>query len=375
MSRDELGSAPVPGAVESNFVAISPNDAVPPLYFEPGAFMRKHAVTIWLAIGVAISALTVAVGWRADKRADFLWQTLPLAASLAAIPLAIRYLVDQIAAAYPFWGRFLQPSDDFPNPRQDFKSWFGRELSTLGPSRWMRASGVGLVVLRVAMAPWRHPELSSFRAGYVCALAIVVAYFAGVALCYLVLFSRLVWRFGKFRVRVEAHRFGVRGVGEVMTLAWSLGAVIWCSITSTVVLDDHIEPDTLLFVATPAGCLLVGSFVVCQFPLHHKMQHFKRETLNHLEQGLGALLDKGLSEKETRDFEFLEKRISATLALPEWPFQWRKLAQITSLAFSFLITSSGKLGPLLSDLHTSPRIHTASIRTQVAAAATAALKP
>jgi hypothetical protein len=311
-----------------------PEEPVAPLYFERLAGpARAHPVAWWTSVAVA---LLVAAGllWQGTDRARFVRLAVPVVVGLTSIPLVIRYCFDRVSAWHASQPAFLRV------PPGDFGLWLAREHRLVTRSAVPTACGVGLMLIASAALPSLSAELPFMEKVAFGALTLLGAFFAGVGLYHVGAFGVVIWHLGDFGVSVDDHPFGVRSVGGLMGTTWSLAALVWCAFTSTAVTDTDVRVRAVLFLSLPSALVLITSFVVCQVPLHRRMNEHKEAEVQRLQQLLASLLAKGvehLTPDEMARVRFIEERIALAAKLPEWPFSWSTLVRVSSLALSFFL--------------------------------------
>ena len=305
-----------------------------PLYFERlSGPARAYPVAWWTSVAVV---LLVATGllWSVTDRARFVRLVVPVVVGLTSIPLVIRYCFDRVGAWHASQPAFLRAQPG------EFALWLAREHRLVARSAVPTACGVGLMLIASAALPSLSVGLQFADRFAFGALTLLGAFFAGVGLYHVGAFGVVIWHLGDFGVSVDDHPFGVRSVGGLMGTTWSLAALIWCAFTSTAVTDSDIRIRAVLLLSLPSALVLITSFVVCQVPLHRRMNEHKAAEVQRLQELLAALLAKGveqLTPDEMARVRFIEERIALAARLPEWPFSWSTLLRVSSLAFSFFL--------------------------------------
>jgi hypothetical protein len=312
------------------------------LYFERvPAILRRHPRATLAAIAALLLGSSL-LAWPGDLR-GFLRQIVPVVAGMTLVPPAIRYCYDKLAAWHGTMPRFLRTS-----PTR-FAGWLAleRRLATNYPVA--SATGLLLVTLVLVSSPALARGLSAREGIDVCLVSALGAYVAGVALYYVAAFGMAIWRLGDFPVIVEAHQLGIRSVGRLMATTWSIAACLWFLYTLSGTTPTGVRIGPVLMLAGPTAALLLGSFVICQIPLHRRMLEYKDAQLERLQALMLELHEKGidqLSGEELGRMKLLEERAAVVSALPEWPFQWSAFVRVASLSVSFILP---KVATFLAD--------------------------
>lgn len=170
--------------------------------------------------------------------------------------------------------------------------------------------------------------------GFVCGIGLAAIFFLG----------RSIWRLGRdFPVRISEHGFGVLSVGSALLKSYCLVAAVWCCYTAsgTFALEEKWVP--LVALAAPSFVFFIGSFVLCQFPLHRRMVDCKRFALQELDDRLEELKPKGatdMPEDRQRQIDFCISEMKRVSQWPEWPFSFGNLSAVAGV-------SAGAIAPPL----------------------------
>ncbi len=153
----------------------------------------------------------------------------------------------------------------------------------------------------------------------------------GIGLACIFLFSRIIWKLGRFAVRVESHQFGIMSTGSVMAKCYVTAAVIWLLYTLSTPWAEKRAWITMALLGIPPLVLFVGSFALSQFPLHKRMLDYKRLRVMELQERIRALepaSPDGLTEEIRKKIEFYRLTLLDALALPEWPFSFGNVSGV-----------------------------------------------
>lgn len=144
-------------------------------------------------------------------------------------------------------------------------------------------------------------------------------------------------------IRVEKHKFGILSTGIVLVKCWFIIVVVWCFFAvsaifglQTISLKTWLTSMPVWVLATPTLPLIIGSFLVCQIPLHNRMVEYKMKEIQRIEilqEGLVIHKSDGLTEEYRAKIEFLERQKSLVSGLPEWPFSLITLISISASSF------------------------------------------
>jgi len=183
----------------------------------------------------------------------------------------------------------------------------------------------------------------------------LASYACALGLCAIFRLVVLVRQLGRYSVVVSDHPFGVMSVGGILVQAYLYAAVVWCLYTAmaTVCRGDGMVP--ALVLALPAVAFFIGGFLAAQTPLHERMVEYKMQEIRRIDRKLLALHtspDLPQSDDLRKQMEFLDKRLTSVLALPEWPFRWPSLLAVigsssASIVAPLMKTLLGEMWKLL----------------------------
>jgi hypothetical protein len=144
-------------------------------------------------------------------------------------------------------------------------------------------------------------------------------------------------------LKVHEHRFGVLSVGNALFKVWMIIGAIWAIYTATAFVGyigdsekDIFWLEPMLLLAYPTLPFILGSFVVCQIPLHRKMLAFKQAEITRIDQMLDDIRPSKVAQitgDRMDQIGFLEKQKEQLRALPDWPFS--KISLLGTGASSF----------------------------------------
>jgi len=288
------------------------------------------AILFWFLVAIISMAVAYVISVDIDSdqypfRALCIYQ----AAGLVAVPLAI----DTGLRILRNWAIRL---DSFAVQEDSFVSdWFLKELEFVKGDLTMLLAGISLGTLGVAA--FYYGDYFSSYSGipliFVCLIIFVSASFAGTGLYMMFCVSRTFWRLGKLTritFTVHNHRFGIMSVGAVLVKCWMIIGCIWAIYVASAFVGFQGEDFEIVFskppmwlIAYPTFPLILGSFIVCQYPLHQKMIEYKRTEILRLEKMRDQIKPQNISEIDNElrsNIDFLDKQKEQYRSLPEWPF-------------------------------------------------------
>jgi hypothetical protein len=270
-----------------------------------------------LAIGGTVTA------YARYRQSVFLGTFMLLSLCIGLVPLIMR-------AVYAILGTWMNHVPDFlpsdPQITADCRAWTEGEYWAFNnsPSQWRFGLSFALLACWAWWAAGAFAQLSSPALVLALGITFLSTFVCGVGLISVYCLARHVWRVGKrYEVRVSDHQYGVLSTGSMLVKNYALVAVVWCVSTSsaTWTLDSRGTP--LFALAVPTAVFFVGSFLVCQFPLHARMVEYKRKRLKELDALLNRLAPDSpddVTKNRQGQVEFCVSEIRRTSKLPEWPF-------------------------------------------------------
>lgn len=313
-----------------------------PTYFElTVAPVRRHPVLFWAVLSSACVAACLGA-FEQSRRDVFLLTYFPLAVAVAAVPLAMRFVFHVLHEWRQAVASFVRASparvDDWYYAH--FAGYLSSRLPQLAALLYV---AVALVTLNLAGA---YEDLPGPLWALAAALTILPVYLCGIAIAGLLYLGRMIWDVGSFSVTVAPHQFGVMATGTTLVRCYAAAAMVWCIFTACATWGLDAGWIVLASLAAPSVVVIIGSFVICQLPLHWRMVEYKRGETLRVEQIVASLRPAGPSElsKERQDrlayFQNLRDEIAA---LPEWPFRWRSLAGVSASAVGSIAPALFKL--------------------------------
>lgn len=303
----------------------------------------KHPYSFWVFVCLLLSSVSVGFAWPlADPRA-YLGLCIPQAMGILAVPLAFKICHWRLTE----WAKHL---DGFTTGKNgQAKDRFLQDLAFLEGTAAMTIAGLATGTLAV---------FTYYRGGYVASdiglagasayfVIFVSAFLAGVGIFAIYRGGQAFWRLGAFEIRVERHKFGVLSTGIVLVQCYLVIGVTWGFYVSSAVFSlpgqevlAIVTGPPMLLLAAPTLALFLGTFVLCQVPLHKKMVDFKRARLRKTEDILRTLRPesaKELDEETRKKIEYYETQKAQIIALPEWPFNFNSLlGAVASSAMVFM---------------------------------------
>lgn len=288
---------------------------------------------IWTLMAF-LQLVLLCVGWNSTG-ADSLLKVLGL---LVLGQLAVPWAVEAGRQSLLRWVH--QAPRFFETDEATWKTWCRRELSAFAGGWFLMVAGatimlVGLLVYHQAGLFASIPS-KAWRAAAFWMLA-QSSFFAGVGIGNVLLVARMVWRSGKFNVRVTADPYGVVSTGFMVGKVCFAAAVVWLFYVGSVS-SGKINPWIPLWACgIPAALLFLVSFLVSQIPLHLRMVEYKHASLCKLDSLNPDLANAQDTETASQMIEQMRKLDEARLQLsklPDWPFQWGAMA--TTMASSVM---------------------------------------
>lgn len=311
------------------------------LYFERSRGISKtHPYLFWLILGL-LAALTCITASAYTRHPVFLRTCLPLAAGSSMVPVAIRF-------GYKVAVKWLQNLRSFIDyPRSELERWYHSELLFLSNQKAITASAlVGSLIALIAFGISGYFQGLNVPFRFLAEIMVTAGgFFSAAALHHLALWGRTIWHLGQFQVKVESHAFGILSTGDLLSKCWFIGAIIWCVFTLSSVLGSGPVSGPMLMLGVPAVCLVIGSFVICQFPLHKQMVMYKDSQLEQLDAILSQLRNKQwpeISKDEQEKLRFIEERIARVSGLPVWPFSWRSMIGVFASSLTAVLPTIAK---------------------------------
>jgi len=306
-----------------------------------------HAIKFWVALtAIVILAAWIIAGYLPANKIAFRSICTYLALGLTTVPLGI----DIGYAILLEWSRNV---DNFATRKADRVSvWFRAEFKFISGDPAMIVCGLALGSLSLT-AFYNGHYFDAYPALAGCFLAVIMfvsASFAGMGLYAVFWASRIFWQMGKLEnlsLKVQEHRFGILSIGTALFKCWMIIGAIWAIYSATAYVgytgvhpEDIINLPPMWLLAYPTLPFIIGSFVVCQIPLHRKLIAHKQDEILRIDQMLDEIRPHSV-EQITKDcmdkIEFLEKRKEQTRALPDWPFSKISLLGTGASSFTALL--------------------------------------
>ena len=119
-------------------------------------------------------------------------------------------------------------------------------------------------------------------------------------------------------------------IGFVLFKLWMIIGCIWAVYVASAFVgyqgtnyNNVINLPPMWMLAYPTFPLILGTFIICQFPIHQKMVEYKRQEILRLDNMLDELNfhnAEDLDEELRNKIDFLYKQKEQFRQLPEWPF-------------------------------------------------------
>ena len=306
-----------------------------------------HAIKFWITLTAVLmlAAWTIADTLTANQQA-FQAICICLALGLTTVPLGIDI-------GYGILLDWTRKVDNFAeHDVEEVSVWFRAELKVISGGVVMIICGVtlGLLTLLAFYNGGYFTGYSKLAGTFLALVMFASASFAGMGLYVVFWTSRTFWQMGKLEklsLKVHNHRFGVLSIGTVLFKCWMIIGAIWAIYMATAFVGYTGENPENIFnlppmwlLAYPTLPFILGSFVVCQIPLHGKMIAYKQAEILRLDQMLDEIRPTSV-EQITGDrmdkIEFLEKQKEQARTLPDWPFSKISLLGTGASSFTALL--------------------------------------
>ncbi len=312
--------------------------------------LRYHPYVFWTACFATAVAGSVFFSIISTNPRPYLGVCITHSAGFLTVPLAFKLSY----GIFLKWGNTIE-NFIVPSTPGTLHKWFRQEMQFFEGSWAMYSAGICLGLLAL-FAMYIGNYLTNYPLSsvvYVYAITFVTAFLAGIGIFAMYCASRVIWNIGKLQdtsLRVEAHKFGILSTGTVLAKIWFIIVLIWCVYYSSSIFGlQVISFKTWLtnvyawILVSPTLPLIVGSFFVCQVPLHNRMLEYKRNELRLIENLLQKELEihklNDLTEERRAKIDFLERRKSFFIKLPEWPFAMSTLIGVGASTFMPLFLS------------------------------------
>lgn len=170
---------------------------------------------------------------------------------------------------------------------------------------------------------------------------VAAAFLTGVALRYIFLMNRLVWRSSRFALKSYFSSSMVFQTGNLLSQVHLVAAFGWAAVTWAVLFDSRLQ-FVVATIAVPAAVCICLSFVLIQLPLHRQLVAYKRDTQRKIDEAIALILEQGfdrISDEHRERIEFLNQQGQRVQALPDWPFQWKNLLSVVASAVGAILPS------------------------------------
>ncbi len=288
------------------------------------SFSRGCPHIFWTAVACACFCVTL-TAYRLNGSFVFLWAGVPIAIGTLLVPWGVRLGYEIVQKWEPNLRAFVNV------PETQVTDWFNLELTGLRGSRVVIWLGFLAAVFSVMSFEFGG-AFEGLSIIYALLLAAIVAF--GGFISFIGIFStfwlsRMVSRLGgKFQLNVENDPFGVPSIGGLLGKCYFIAAFIWYFFSSSATMGLRGGWVPLVLLAAPSMAFFIGSFIVCQIPVHNRMVEYKRAEIskrNAWLQELKPQRPEDLTEGRRQRIEFYSAQKAALISLPEWPFSWKSL--------------------------------------------------
>ncbi len=304
---------------------------------------KKHPYYFWATCFVIAIAGSFFFAKDLSNPRSYLGLCILHSVGFLTVPLAFMFCYRIFLKWSKTIENFLVP--DIPNT---ILNWFRQELRFFEGCSVMYFTGICLGILAV-LGFYSESYLINYPLPstiYCYLIIFATAFLAGIGLYAMCCASRVIWRIGKLQdmnIRVEKHKFGILSTGIVLVKCWFIIVVVWCFFAmsaifgfQTISMKIWLTSMTVWILAAPTLPLIIGSFLVCQIPLHNRMVEYKRKEIQRIETLQEELVihkSDGLTEEYRAKIEFLERQKALFSGLPEWPFSVITLISISASSF------------------------------------------
>ncbi|SJM93203.1 membrane hypothetical protein [Crenothrix polyspora] len=299
------------------------------LFFERiVAGFTKHPYLFWLLVSLVPINLSVVLFAQTGNRV-FISTAMPSSFAISLLPLAIK-----IGAIFmDYWGRGLRHF--VLCPEQEIESWFQNQMAFLSGSLGMLFSGIFLSVLGITLYYFSgvFVGLNNTQAVTLALIILLNCLVSGAAWFSLFCFARIIWRLGRFPLKVEQNPEGVLSTGNTLMKCYAITIIL--NYTFSLINSIAMQNMRLLFILeAPYIVFFAISFIVCQIPVHNRMVDYKKLKLAEIDGLLASLSQQQnpntLMEAEALrpQMEALKKTRANIMALPEWPAGWKSVLKI-----------------------------------------------
>lgn len=280
---------------------------------------------VWTAIAVAeLSAL--GIGWNITRVESLRGVLGLLVLGQMSVPWAIEAGRQSLLRWVKQASRFIEADQD------SWEAWCREEMKAFkgGALLWV----VGGITMMVGVIVYHQAGLFSSIPTFgwrLFAFGVLAhsSFFAGIGIGNVLLVARMVWRAGKFGVRVTADPYGVVSTGFMVGKVCFVAAVVWLFYVGSVS-SGKIDPWIPLWgCGVPAALLFILCFLVSQIPMHLRMVEYKHASLCKLDllnPDLSSAQDAAEAAKMIEQMTLLNEARLQLSKLPDWPFQWGAMA-------------------------------------------------
>lgn len=302
----------------------------------------RQTILFWGSISLLLITASLLFAPFTQNPGAYLGLCIPQALGVVTVPLAYRFCYRQLIGWADALSSFvvLTESSGLAGD-EDIRDWFLRQITMPSHPRAMYFSGVLMASVSFSTLCVNYfVGVPSYPRLYAYGLLLLSGYFAGVGIHGIFVGARALWRLGRtFQVRVARHKFGVLSTGSMLLGCYLAIAVAWSIfLMSAIVGNPNTEflmtlgPPTLV-IGIPTFVVILGSFVICQVPLHCRMIEYKKTEILKIDEVLDRLALR-ISDDSSGQFresvEFFEKRKEQLITLPEWPFSLTSLIGATA---------------------------------------------
>ena len=306
-------------------------------------FWRSSTDGAWRLLGLIVILLS-AIGWLLSQNIRFLTTFLPVALGSFLIPGFTKTACNILTSYELNIVRFVVDVDP-----TEIREWYKYRFEEYVTSK-LNYGAACIFSIIATLAMGFGGVFTNFD-GFLLIISTTIMVYAtlvcGLGLMSIFYLARMVWMIGKsFSVRVGLHDTNILMTGSMLLRIYVMAAVIWLIYSFSGVLYLTVNFIPLSILSAPAVMFIIGSFVIAQVPLHHRMRDYKHHRLAYLQDQLDSLLTQSigsLDEQTVIKLELYLQLLSRTAKLPTWPFGYASFSGIVLTAF-------GAVSPLIINI-------------------------
>jgi hypothetical protein len=307
--------------------------------FVPRPF-KNHLIVFASIVAALFALMSGVIAFFVREPWPYLGLCLPVSFGLVSVPFAFKFAHHRFIEWAQTVNTFLVThgnDERTADKDKDVRQWVFGQLSFFGASIGMYMTG--LILALWTLLAFYLGEYFSYLSGwplaFICSLIALSAFVAGLGLYAIFGASRLIWRLGDgtYRILVKSHKFGILSTGRMLLECYFVIALVCMVYYLSAITGERSFLSDFKFwnppvwmLVLPTSVFILGTFIICQIPLHKQMVMYKRDELTKVENRLDELkkrFEKNLTSKLRDEIKYHEERRLEILGLPEWPFGLR----------------------------------------------------